>query len=227
MERPSDERRLAIGVDELTLLARQLYVGGSYLIRKRMHHRIRFCPFESLVEHVAPNSSVLDVGCGAGLFLGLLAGSTPGIAGVGFDSSFPAIDAAVRMTGQAKSLGLDADLRFIRLDATDPFPNQLFDVVSIVDVLHHIPRAHQKSVIERASEKVKPGGVLLYKDMANRPAFPALMNRLHDLLVARQWIHYLPIQCVDDWTAELGLVPIHSEVISRLWYRHELRVYRK
>jgi 2-polyprenyl-3-methyl-5-hydroxy-6-metoxy-1,4-benzoquinol methylase len=216
-----------MGVDELALLAQQLYVGGPYLMRKMMHYRIRICPFECLVPHVAPKASVLDVGCGAGLFLALLAGAVPGVAGVGFDSSLPAIDAAVRMAEQVKLLGLGADLRFVRLDIAEPWPAGLFDVVSLVDLLHHVPPAHQKSVVERATKKVKPGGVLLYKDMANQPAFHASMNRLHDLLVARQWIHYLPIRCVDDWTAQFGLVLAHAEAISRLWYRHELRIYRK
>jgi len=50
---------------------------------------------------------------------------------------------------------------------------------------------------------------------------------MHDLLLARQWIHYLPIRRVDEWAGEFGLVPVHKEAISRLWYRHELRIYRK
>jgi SAM-dependent methyltransferase len=216
-----------IGVGELALVARQLYVGGSYLRRKIMHHRIRICPFERLIPHVAPSSSVLDVGSGAGLFLALLASAVPRVAGVGFDSSGPAIDAAVRMTERLKRLGLGADLRFMQLDAAGPWPEGLFDVVSLLDVLHHVSPAHQKNVIEKATKKVKPGGVLLYKDMANNPAFHASMNRLHDLLVARQWIHYVPVGYVDDWAAEFGLSLVHAEAISRLWYRHELRIYRR
>jgi 2-polyprenyl-3-methyl-5-hydroxy-6-metoxy-1,4-benzoquinol methylase len=214
-------------VDELALVAQQLYVGGPYPMRKMMHYRIFICPFERLIPHVAPGASVLDVGCGAGLFLALLAGTVPEVSGVGFDSSRPAIDAAVRMTKQVKLSRPGTDLRFVRLDVGEPWPAGLFDVVSLVDVLHHVPPAHQKSVIESAANKVRPGGVLIYKDMANRPAFHASINRLHDLLLARQWIHYLPIRCVDDWTAEFGLALTHAEAISRLWYRHELRIYRK
>jgi 2-polyprenyl-3-methyl-5-hydroxy-6-metoxy-1,4-benzoquinol methylase len=196
-------------------------------MRKMMHYRIRICPFERLVPHVAPRASVLDVGCGAGLFLALLAGMVPEVVGVGFDSSRPAIDTAVRMAKQVKLSGLEADLRFIRLDVAEPWPAGLYDVVSLVDVLHHVPPAHQKSVVERATRKVKPGGLLLYKDMANRPTLHASMNRLHDLLLARQWIHYLPIRSVDDWVTEFGFALAHAEVTSRLWYRHELRIYRK
>jgi 2-polyprenyl-3-methyl-5-hydroxy-6-metoxy-1,4-benzoquinol methylase len=216
-----------MSVDELALLARQLYVGGPYVLRKMMHYRIVICPFERLIPHVAPGASVLDVGCRSGLFLALLSGTVADVAGVGFDSSVPAIDLAVRMAEQVKLLELRAELRFIQLDVAAPWPDGLFDVVSLVDVLHHVPPAYQRSVIETATAHVKPGGVLLYKDMANQPAFHAWMNRLHDLVVARQWIHYLPISSVDKWAKEFGLAPTHAETLSRLWYRHELRVFRK
>jgi len=216
-----------MNADQVALLARQLYVEGPYLMRKMMHYRIVICPFECLIPHVPPGASVLDAGCGAGLFLALLAHSVPDVTGVGFDSSRPAIDTAVRMTEQAKRSGLQAELRFVRLDAGEPWPEGLFDVVSLVDVMHHVPPANQKSVIERAVQSVKPGGVLLYKDLADRPLFHAWLNRMHDLLLARQWIHYLPIGRVDEWAGEFGLVPVHAEAISRLWYRHELRIYRK
>jgi protein-L-isoaspartate O-methyltransferase len=78
-----------MGADELALLAQQLYVGGPYLMRKMMHYRIRICPFECLVPHIPPRASVLDVGCGAGLFLALLAGAVPGVVGVGSIRHFP------------------------------------------------------------------------------------------------------------------------------------------
>lgn len=221
----SAEPRGEIEIGELSRLARQLYIEGPFLMRKMMHWRIGICPFERVIRHVPPGASVLDVGCGAGLFLALLAGAE--IDGVGFDSSRPAIDTAVRMAERVKLAGLPAKLRFIRLDVSEPWPEGLFDVVSLVDVMHHIPPAHQKSVFEQAVGKVKAGGMLLYKDMANQPAFPAGMNRLHDLVLARQWIHYVPIRRLNEWAEEIGLTEVHAETMSRLFYRHELLVYRK
>jgi len=222
-----DGDRPAPQVNELAFLARSLYTNGPYLMRKLMHYRIRVCPFEHLITHVTPGASVLDVGCGAGLFLALLAGTVPDISGCGFDSSVPAIETAARMAEEVTKSGLPARLRFLKLDAAEPWPSGTFDVVSLVDVLHHVSPEYQKSVIERASRCVKPDGLLLYKDMAKRPAFHAGMNRLHDLLLARQWIHYVPVHHVDEWAGEFGLHISHAEMFSRFWYRHELRVYRK
>jgi 2-polyprenyl-3-methyl-5-hydroxy-6-metoxy-1,4-benzoquinol methylase len=212
---------------ELAVLARRLYVGGPYLPRKMAHLRIHICPFERLVSWIGPGSSVLDAGCGVGLFLGLLAATRPSIHGVGFDSSRVAIGAAQRMAERAKSLGCSGELEFCCLDVAEPWPGGRFHAVSLIDVLHHVAPAQQRLVFETAAGKVEPGGILLYKDMASRPIFPAAMNRLHDLAVARQWIHYVPVAAVEGWAAACGLTLVAAEDTSRFWYRHEMRVFRR
>jgi len=165
---------------------------------------------------------VLDVGCGAGLFLGLLASCGRGIRGVGFDVSPGAIATAKQMAER-----FNGQLQFHRLDVDEPWPRETFDVVSIIDVTHHVPPARQRRMIATAASHVAPGGVLLYKDMCRRPRWRAAANRLHDLLLARQWIHYLPVESVEHWAAEEGLGLEHEERIDMLWYGHELRVFRR
>jgi 2-polyprenyl-3-methyl-5-hydroxy-6-metoxy-1,4-benzoquinol methylase len=212
---------------QLERMARQLYTHGPWLIRKMMHFRIRICPYERLVVCVPANSSVLDVGCGGGLLLALLACCGRLGSGVGFDASGPAIQTARRMQEKLQEFNKSAPLRFLHLNVGDPWPAGQFDVVSLIDVLHHISPANQRAVFETAADKVKPGGLLLYKDMADHPFAPALLNRLHDLALARQWIHYVPANKVESWAAEARLVSAHSEAASRLWYRHYLRVFKK
>jgi 2-polyprenyl-3-methyl-5-hydroxy-6-metoxy-1,4-benzoquinol methylase len=146
---------------------------------------------------------------------------------VGFDSSAVAIEAGEKMVETAASLYPSATLKLIRLDVAAPWPSGEYDVVSLIDVMHHIPPAAQKKVFSMAVDKVKPGGTLLYKDMARKPFFPAAMNRLHDLVLARQWIHYVPIRQVEEWASESGLTLRHSDHFSRLWYRHDFRVFSK
>ena len=53
------------------------------------------------------------------------------------------------------------------------------------------------------------------------------MNRLHDLVMARQWIHYAPIADVESWSRQAGLTLVHAEDTSRCWYGHELRIFSK
>lgn len=208
-------------------MARRFYRTGPYLMLKAMHYRPYICPFEAIIPHVRPGASVLDVGSGAGIFLAMLAGTLADLNGIGFDSSAVAIETALRMTDEAKLLAPKVKLRFLKLSAAEPWPEGRFDVVSLLDVLHHVHPAQQESVFKQAAQHLAPNGTLIYKDMADSPAIPAAMNRLHDLLLARQWIQYAPIQDVERWGRECHLTLSHSEDLSRLWYHHQLRVFRK
>jgi 2-polyprenyl-3-methyl-5-hydroxy-6-metoxy-1,4-benzoquinol methylase len=163
----------------------------------------------------------LDVGCGSGLFLGLLRYFGYDVNGLGFDSSRPAIQCAQAM---ARRHGGGA-IRFQRVPAGDPWPAGAFDVVSLIDVMHHIPPAYQESAFRAAHERVAPGGILLYKDMSDRPLHLATANRLHDLVIAREWIHYVPIATVDRWATSLGMTIEHPSSHRLLWYQHDLRVF--
>lgn len=215
--RPDD-----VAPGHLCASSRELFTGGPLLRRKLQHWRPRICPFHRLIPHVPQNATVLDVGCGCGLFLGLLAKSGPDVRGIGFDVSAEAIAIA-----QTMAAGAGGKLEFLRLDIDEPWPQGAFDVVSIIDVMHHVPPDRQRAVLKTAAAHVAPGGMLLYKDMCRRPRWRAAANRLHDLLLARQWIHYLPIEDVERWAAEDGLSLEHAEQINMLWYGHELRIFRK
>ena len=147
--------------------------------------------------------------------------------GLGFDMSAKAIDLATHMAERLRTIQGQNCLSFQSHTVTAPWPAELFDVVCIIDVLHHVPPAEQRRVLEQASNCLAPGGHLIYKDMCRRPVWRALANRLHDLLVARQWIHYVPLERVETWAAECGLRLLHNERINRLWYGHELLVFRR
>ncbi|HYP05876.1 MAG TPA: class I SAM-dependent methyltransferase [Bryobacteraceae bacterium] len=187
------------------------------------HYRPRICPFHELLPIVPKGASVLDVGCGSGIFLGLLHHFKHDVHGLGFDASRVAIDCA---TSMAQTRG-GGRLRFQHIPKDQPWPGGQFDVVSMLDVLHHIPRTFQERAFKSAVERVAPGGVLLYKDMSDRPWHLAWANRAHDLVVAREWIHYVPIATVERWASEAGLQLESSGSFQMLWYMHDLRVFRR
>jgi 2-polyprenyl-3-methyl-5-hydroxy-6-metoxy-1,4-benzoquinol methylase len=184
--------------------------------------RPRICPFGALLRYVKPESFVLDVGCGGGLFLGLAAALIPGVRGSGFDSSAPAIRAAQEM---ARRCGRPLD--FEQLSVDQPWPDVEADAVALVDVLHHVPVLAQRQVFEAAALRVKPGGLLICKDMSDRSWLLAGMNRLHDLLLARQWIHYVPSSLVQTWARDAGLHLREYALARRYWYDHYWLIYEK
>jgi 2-polyprenyl-3-methyl-5-hydroxy-6-metoxy-1,4-benzoquinol methylase len=182
------------------------------------------CPFVEILPLVPQGSTLLDAGCGAGLFLGLLADTGRIRQGAGFDSSNEAITLAKHMaTNLPKEVAVDIK----QIDATAPWPDQSYDVVSLIDVMHHVPPAFHANVLDRALGCIRPGGLLLYKDMATRPRWRAMCNQAHDLLMARQWIHHVPISFVERWAADHKMSNVAGGKASRYWYAHEWRVFRK
>jgi 2-polyprenyl-3-methyl-5-hydroxy-6-metoxy-1,4-benzoquinol methylase len=202
--------------------ARELFPTGPFVLRTMQHLRPHICPFERVLEQVPSGARVLDIGCGGGLFLGLLTRAGRIREGVGFDSSAPAIDLA---QGMAARLSPQARLKFHHLAVEEPWPDGLFDAVVLLDVLHHVPPSAQREVVAMAADRVVPGGRLIVKDMGQSSAPRAWANRLHDLLSARQWINYIDMVDVEMVARKHGLRATHRETLDVLWYRHELAVY--
>ena len=94
----------------------------------------------------------------------------------------------------------------------------------MIDVMHHLPPALQRGVFARAAAVLRPGGVMIYKDIARKPIWMALANRLHDLMANMDWIHYVDIEDNIRYACESGLVERETETFTRLWYRHEMMV---
>lgn len=213
-------------VQDLVKTARNIYCDGPFVRRTFQRLRCYICPFEELIDRVPVDSRLLDVGCGAGLFLALLASAGRLQSGLGCDVSQPALDQAARMRERLPEK-VARQLSFVQFDPGNPLPDGLFDVVSMIDVMHHIPSFDQHAALAQAIERVRPGGLFLYKDMARRPFWRAGANRLHDLLVSKEWIHYCPIESVERWAGENHAELIESASYYRYWYHHEMRVFRR
>jgi len=211
---------------QLAAMAGSLYRTGPWARRTMQRLRPYNCPLDVLMSLAPEGGEALDIGCGCGIFLGLAVVCGKPISGVGIDTSEASVAMALAMRD-----GLDAGLRrrldFRRIESREEWPAGPFDMVSMIDVMHHIPPEQQAASFEGAAKRVKPGGILLYKDMARRPLWRAAMNRLHDAVVAREWIHYYPIEQVEAAARESGLRMVRAETINKLWYGHELRVWEQ
>lgn len=185
--------------------------------------RPAICPFERVLPWIPANANVLDIGCGAGLVLGLLARSGRVAHAVGIDADANALQRALRMAKRV----LPTRLEFRHTTSTVDWPTTLFDCVLLIDVVHHIAPRAQNSFALAAMDRVLPGGRFIYKDMASRPYMHALVNRAHDLLMARQWIHYIAPEHMIGLARSRGFVLTHREHVRRLWYAHDLLVFER
>jgi 2-polyprenyl-3-methyl-5-hydroxy-6-metoxy-1,4-benzoquinol methylase len=214
----------SVTVRDITRLAADIFADTKGTIKRKQLLRPYICPFHILLNHIPPEANILDAGCGAGLFIFLLVRLGRIRSAVGFDTDPNAIAVAQQLAARISASGA---IRFEHRDANSAWPPGTFDVVSLIDVIHHIQSKDQTTMLANAIEHVADGGILLYKDMASRPLWRAWANRLHDLISAGDWIKYLELNQVIDVAQRSGLRLEETGTINMLWYRHEWCVFRR
>jgi 2-polyprenyl-3-methyl-5-hydroxy-6-metoxy-1,4-benzoquinol methylase len=204
-----------------------LYSDAGALQRILAWGRPYICPFDPLLPWVPQGSLVFDIGCGAGLWLLTLAQAGRILGGVGCDTNASALATARAAAAHLASALPPDGLDFVCTERVQDWPDRQFDVVCLIDVLHHVPRALQDAFLLAALARVRPGGRLVYKDMADAPLPFAAFNALHDLVLARQVIRYLPIERAVAVLTAGGARVLHQDAWRRAFYAHELLVIER
>ena len=120
--------------------------------------------------------------------------------------------------------GGSAAFECVNAGAAWPIDRGPFDVVTMIDVMHHLEPGEQPGVWDRVAQALRPGGLLVYKDMAQKPTWMALANRLHDLVFSGDWIHHTDIDDNVRLARKAGLVERERDAFTRYWYRHEMLI---
>jgi len=213
-----------LSVADVVAITRRIYSQAKGIVRAKQAIRARICPFHILAGYVPTGGTVLDVGCGNGLWILLLAQLGRLRGAVGFDTNAKTIAVAQQAANQFTNSNI---VRFEYRDANDEWPSGQFDMVSLIDVLHHVPPQHQINVLKAASECVAEGGLLLFKDIGTRPLWRAWANRMHDLLFAGEWVNYRDVDDVILWAEDEGLHVEDRGAVDMYWYRHEWCILRR
>ncbi len=114
-----------------------------------------------LVENLKKGIRVLDVGCGSGRALNLMAKNFPNSQFTGYDFSKEAIDYA---TSESKKLG-NQNTSF-QVQDVEHFPeNEYFDLITAFDAIHD--QAAPAKVLENIRGAVDEGGTFLMQDIGS------------------------------------------------------------
>ncbi|MFH1780862.1 MAG: methyltransferase domain-containing protein [Candidatus Nealsonbacteria bacterium] len=107
---------------------------------------------EPLYHYALPEDKVLDLGCGNGRLLQIFKG---------ININYTGVDNSDKLTAIAKKTYPDAT--FLVADALHlPFPQDHFDKVYSIAVLHHIPSQELRlRFLKEAKRVLKPGGLLI------------------------------------------------------------------
>ncbi|MDR3352046.1 MAG: class I SAM-dependent methyltransferase [Zoogloeaceae bacterium] len=111
-------------------------------------------PYVPMIEEVLAGRAahaVVDIGCGRGVWLGLLAQRQ--IAGIGFDLNAEAVNAA-------RAKGLDVR-RENGIDWLARAPDASIDVITAFQVIEHLPPETLLAFVASAQRVLRPGGLLL------------------------------------------------------------------
>jgi ubiquinone/menaquinone biosynthesis C-methylase UbiE len=113
-----------------------------------------------IIEKLQQGIRVLDVGCGSGKAINLMAKSFPSSQFVGYDFSKEGITNAKR---EKENLGI-INASFEQQDAAQFDHQEQFDLITAFDAIHD--QANPEKVLENIRRSLKPGGVFLMQDIA-------------------------------------------------------------
>lgn len=131
----------------------------------------------SVLDLLLPDSGrILDIGCGFGLFAAYFAQTQRARQIVGVDPDGRRTKMAERVFAK---LGLEGH-SFVNVDARSAEVQGPFAGVYMLDVMHHIPREDQITLLRRLHELLAPRGVLLIKDITTEPYFQLKFTELLD-----------------------------------------------
>ena len=130
---------------------------GQTVVAALLDHILPLVP--GLKDRLASGIQVLDVGCGSGRALNLLAREFPQSRFTGFDISEAAIANA---RSQAAEQGLD-NLRFEVVDASKIEDSEAYDLITAFDAVHD--QADPAAVLAGISRALKADGTFLMQDI--------------------------------------------------------------
>ncbi len=134
---------------------RRRYNHTAYLYNRR-YREIQKRKYEVISPFLEDAKSVLDVGCGTGMFLKLLAERADLVVGVDFSSEM--LRAASDGVGRASLIQADADHL--------PFSDQTFDAVVSVTLLQNMP--NPSGTVGEFARVLRRGGVLFVTTLRHK-----------------------------------------------------------
>ena len=190
------------------------YSRGRFLILRQ-----RF--LDEIGQYLPDAGTVLDIGCGFGLFSLYYAQVLPGASFQGVDLSARRValaTEAARRLGLANAAYAVGDARGYRVEGT-------LAAAYMLDIVHHIPPETVEPLLAELHKAIRPGGRLIVKDVDTQPAYKRWFTHALDLLMSpRGVIHYWPAGELQGLLQRIGFRVFRHLMVDILPYPHVIFV---
>jgi 2-polyprenyl-3-methyl-5-hydroxy-6-metoxy-1,4-benzoquinol methylase len=176
---------------------------------------------DEIGQYLPASGSVLDIGCGFGLFSLYYASTGPGRLVRGIDLNPRRIGMARRA---ATRLGLE-NVVYEELDARHFKGDSPVSAAYMLDIVHHLPDDAVPSLLRELHRAIAPGGLLMVKDVDTRPAPKRWFTwTLDKLMNPRAPVRYWSSEELTDALGNVGFTVRHHLMVDVLPYPHILYV---
>ena len=190
------------------------YSWGRFLILRQ-----RF--LDEIGQYLPAEGTILDIGCGFGLFSLYYAQLIPAASFRGLDLNPRRValaTEAARRLGLANAAYAVGDARTYRADAE-------YAAAYILDIVHHVPPETVEPLLSELHKAIRPGGCLLVKDVDTQPAYKRWFTHALDLLMSPGGvIHYWPAGELAALLQRIGFRVYRHLMVDVLPYPHVLFV---
>jgi 2-polyprenyl-3-methyl-5-hydroxy-6-metoxy-1,4-benzoquinol methylase len=209
---------------ELVDFLKQNYVDGRLIDKWKFIYRPYICPFKDLLKEIGSGKKIIDIGCGSGQFALLLAEFIKPKAIYGIDIE----DRLIRIANKL----LDPYRKKINI-VFEVYNGRVLpelinkcDVVTMIDVLHHIPENMHKKFASDLYINMLPASNFILKDI-DASNLLVYCNKLHDLLVVGAAGNELTMKEAIKLFTEYGFIVLKMTKRRILWYPHYTVVFKK
>lgn len=177
-------------------------------IRFKIIH-LRF--LEEIEQYLPNRGTILDLGCGFGLFSLYIAACKPDAHVIGLDINARRLEIARHA---AEKLGI-RNASFVQQDLREWRPAQTIAGAYALDIFHHLPVENGNRLLNDLFARLEPGGRFLLKDIDTLPRAMLWFTYLLDALMSpRDNFNYRSSGAWQRQLAATGFAPIY---LHYLW----------
>lgn len=176
---------------------------------------------DEVEQYLPEKGRVVDIGCGFGLFSLYFAGKRRDVQFTGVDRNARRIATAQKA---AATLGL-ANVQYTAADVADHRFTGPFDAAYMLDIIHHIPLSAVVPLITQIRDKLTDGGVLVIKDVNNKPLYKRWFTWwLDKAMDPKTPVHYWSINKLTALLREQGFTVYAHQMVDVLPYPHVIYI---